>query len=103
MKSKSVCQVEIIISMTANYNDCFYLQKYVDNPFQYTQPLVLLDEQPSHIYESQGNFMRSIFYGRRILWRTKIVPDRKKKLTFKLFFIFSSDILKSLEISLQSW
>ncbi len=37
-----------------NYNDRFYLQKYVDNPFQYTQPLVLLDEQPSHIYESQG-------------------------------------------------
>ncbi len=46
--------------------------------------------------------MRSIFYGRRILRQAEIVPDEKKKLTFKLFFIFSSDILKNLEIFLQS-
>ncbi len=39
--------------------------------------------------------MRSIFYGRRILQRAEIVLDEKKKLTFKLFFIFTSDILKS--------
>ncbi len=32
--------------------------------------------------------MRSIFYGRRILRQTEIVSDRKKKLTFKLFFYF---------------
>ena len=38
--------------------------------------------------------MLSIFYGRRVLRRAKIVPDKKKKLTFKHFFIFSSDILK---------
>ncbi len=38
--------------------------------------------------------MLSIFYGRQ----AKIVPDKKKKLTFKHFFIFSSDILKSWEV-----
>ena len=41
--------------------------------------------------------MLSIFYGRRVLRQAKIVPDEKKKLTFKHFRIFSSDILKSLE------
>ena len=46
--------------------------------------------------------MRSIFYGRRILRRTEIVPDRKKSWHWSFFFIFSSDILKSLEITLQS-
>ncbi len=44
----------------------------------------------------------SIFYGRRVLRLAEIDPDKKKKLTFKLFFIFSSDILKSLEIFLQN-
>ncbi len=42
--------------------------------------------------------MLSIFYGRRVLPQAKIVPDKKKKLTFKHFFIFSSDILKSWEV-----
>ena len=46
--------------------------------------------------------MLSIFYGRRALRRAEIVPDKKKKLAFKLFLFFSSDILKSLEIFLQS-
>ncbi len=39
--------------------------------------------------------MLSIFYGRRVLRRAKMVPDKKKRLTFKHFFIFSFDILKS--------
>ncbi len=42
--------------------------------------------------------MLSIFYGRRVLQRAKIVPDKKKNLTFKDFFIFSSDILKRWEV-----
>ncbi len=46
--------------------------------------------------------MRSIIYGRRILRQTEIVPDGKKVNIQAFFFIFSSNILKALEISLQS-
>ncbi len=38
----------------------------------------------------------SIFYGRRVLRRAEIVPDKKKS------FIFSSDILKRISIKKSS-
>ncbi len=36
----------------------------------------------------------TIFYVRRVLRQDEIGPDKKKKLTFEFFFIFSSDITK---------
>ncbi len=44
--------------------------------------------------------MLIIFYGRRVLRRAKIYPDKKKSWQSSFFLFFSSDILKSWEVFL---